>query len=361
MALVSDGVQMIVTAVLAAWLLLSHFIHAGSVAGADLLLVFWTLKLPAIGGRIAGLAHQYPAQRNALLRLMEPLSAPEEPEASSAPQARPAASARAASIGIRAGSVVAAGHPILREVDLAITPGEHVAIVGVSGAGKSSLLGVLLGWHRLASGALTIDGHAADMQAIERLRRETAWVDPAIQVWNRSFLDNLNYAAVDDRYPRIGPVMQAAHLRGIVEKMPAGLQTLLGEGGSMLSGGEAQRVRLGRAMMMSDVRLALLDEPFRGLDREQRHLLLRDTRMWWKDTTLLCVTHDVAETLSFDRVLVIEDGRIVEDGAPSKLAANASRYSALLDAEEAVREQLWHDARWRRVRVQDGRVSEQAA
>jgi ATP-binding cassette subfamily B protein len=233
-----------------------------------------------------------------------------------------------------------------------------VAIVGKSGAGKSTLVGLMLGWHRLAAGTLQVDGQRFTGADLEALRRHTAWVDPGIQVWNRSFMDNLGYATEDDGLARMGNIVDAANLRGVLQKLPQGLQTHLGEGGSLLSGGEGQRVRLARAFLQTHVRLALLDEPFRGMDRGQRSRLLADARQWWKEVTLLCVTHDVSETLGFNRVLVIEDGRIIEDGVPAELAASSSRYRELLDTETLVREQLWRGKQWRRLQMRAGRLDD---
>ena len=126
-----------------------------------------------------------------------------------------------------------------------------------------------------------------------------------------------------------------------------------------MSGGEGQRVRLGRAMLRPQIRLAILDEPFRGLDRERRRKLLERARELWDKVTLLCITHDVGETQAFDRVLVIEGGQIVEDGTPTELAAqSSSRYQAMLKSEEAVREGLWSSADWRRLWLKDGRLVE---
>jgi ATP-binding cassette subfamily B protein len=252
--------------------------------------------------------------------------------------------------------VRAAGHTILDAINLRIRPGEHVAIVGLSGAGKSTLLGLLLGWHRLGEGHIAVDGRVLGGAGQEALRRDTAWVDPAIQVWNRPLLDNLRYSSRDDALARIGDAIDAAHLRQVLQKLPQGLQTWLGEAGALLSGGEGQRVRLARALVQPGVRLALLDEPFRGLDREQRSRLLGDARHWWRGATMLCVTHDVGETLGFERVLVIEDGRIIEDGVPGRLAQTPSRYRELLGAEHRVRDELWNGDYWRRLTMQDGRL-----
>jgi len=115
-------------------------------------------------------------------------------------------------------------------------------------------------------------------------------------------------------------------------------------------------VRLGRALAQTQVRLVLLDEPFRGLDRGQRRKLLDEARGWWKEATLLCVTHDVGETLAFDRVLVVDGGRVMEDGVPAELAARTSRYAELLSAETMVRNDMWQGRAWRRVRMDNGRI-----
>jgi ATP-binding cassette subfamily B protein len=154
-------------------------------------------------------------------------------------------------------------------------------------------------------------------------------------------------------------VIAAAVLREVLEKLPQGLQTPLGEGGALVSGGEGQRVRLGRALCRSDARLVILDEPFRGLDREQRRELLARARQWWSKATLLCITHDIGETRTFNRVLVVEDGRIVEDGVPTDLAEKpASRYRTMMEAEEAVRQGLWSSTTWRRLWLDSGRLRE---
>jgi ATP-binding cassette subfamily B protein len=352
--------QAIVATGLVGAVLVSHFLAAGRVTGSDLLLVYWTLKIPALGARIAGTAHQYPAQRNILSRLLEPLSAPEDLELTDDERLEIAKRGSEPQAGVALefhdGSVLAAGHTILQSVDLSIAPGEHIAIVGMSGAGKSSLLGVLLGWHRLATGHLLIDGKRARARDIEAMRHETAWIDPAIQIWNRSLLDNLTYATDDDAALNVGDVIAAARLRGVTQKLPQGLQTYLGEGGGLLSGGEGQRVRLARALLSPKTRLALLDEPFRGMDRTQRRALLAEARRWWASLTLLCVTHDVAETIEFDRVLVVEDGRIIEDGNPRELAAAPSRYRDLLDAEATVNDSMWQGDFWRRLTLADGRL-----
>jgi ATP-binding cassette subfamily B protein len=205
-----------------------------------------------------------------------------------------------------------------------------------------------------------VDGVPLDGEALERLRRETAWVDPSVHLWNRSLLENLRYGATSDETPTaIGAAVDAADLREVLQRLPDGLQTSLGEGGGLVSGGEGQRVRLGRALQRDTPRLVVLDEPFRGLERERRRALLDRSRRCWRTATLLCITHDVSETLSFDRVIVVDQGRIVEDGRPAALAARPdSRYRAMLDAEGMIREGLWNGDGWRALRLERGAVSE---
>jgi ATP-binding cassette subfamily B protein len=256
-------------------------------------------------------------------------------------------------------SVRAGGHTILTDLNLALAPGGHVAIVGPSGAGKSSLVGLLLGWHRPAIGRVLVEGRPLDDQHLAWVRQVTAWVDPAIQLWNRPLLDNLCYGVADAPASLATLALEQADLRGVLDRLPDGLQTPLGEGGGLMSGGEGQRVRLGRALARRDVRLVILDEPFRGLDRAQRHTLLQRARQVWSTATLLCITHDVGSTQAFDRVLVVEEGQVIEDGAPASLASRPeTRYRALLDAEAAVHEGLWSNDLWRRLHLVDGRVYE---
>jgi ATP-binding cassette subfamily B protein len=310
-----------------------------------------------LGEEIAMLLRQYPMQRNVTLRLLEPLGAPED----SLPAGKafhPDPASGGVAIALDGVTVRAAGQTILREVDLRIEAGTQVAIVGASGAGKSSLVGLLLGWHRPAEGRLLVDGEPLDPSRLEQLRLETAWVDPMVRLWNRTLLNNVEYGNAADSRNGLGAVLDAADLHGVLQRLPDGLQTLLGEGGGLVSGGEGQRVRFGRALARPRPRLVILDEPFRGLDREKRRELLQRARLHWQGATLLCITHDVGETLGFDRVVVLDSGRIVADGSPRALAEDsASPYHVLLDAEQAVRTGLWSSASWKRLRLEAGKVT----
>jgi len=345
-----EALQMLIGFSLAGWIIFST--TDSGVGGATLLLVYWVLNLPALGYELSLYAREYPAHRSTLLRLLEPLGAQEDESAAASVSKRPQEAVEIAAANL---SVNVAGHQVLEDINLRVEPGSHVAIVGPSGAGKSTLVGLLLGWHRPSEGTLLIDGHSVSAIDLETLRTETAWVDPSVRLWNRSLLENLQYGS--ESTTPVGSVLDAAGLLPVVAKLPDGLATPLGEGGGLLSAGEAQRVRLARAMLKPSPRLVLLDEPFMGLERDRRRAMLTDIRQRWAGSTLLYVTHDISEARSFERVIVVERGRIVEEGDPRLLTLMASsRYRRLLQAQEAVQARLNQGSEWRRVRVQDGQV-----
>jgi ABC-type bacteriocin/lantibiotic exporter with double-glycine peptidase domain len=364
-ALGAEAAQTLVGFGLGAWLLADFFARGGALdAGAGLLAVYWTLSLPMLGYELALFVQQVPAQRSLTLRLVEPLGAPEEHEDGetarvSAAMAAAGGEGDAVAIQMNDVHVVAGGHQILAVDTLTIAPGEHVAIVGVSGAGKSSLIGLLLGWHRPASGSVKVDGRPLGPSELAALRERTVWVDPTVYLWNRSLADNLGFG-LPPPPPDVAPAIEEADLADVAGRLATsagGADTPLGEAGGLLSGGEGQRVRFGRGVLRRRPALVILDEPFRGLAREQRAALLARARRRWSDATLLCVTHDIGETERFARVLVVADGKIEEDGAPEVLRRRTgSRYAKLLEAEQRVRTTSWAAAAWRRLRLDGGRL-----
>jgi ABC-type bacteriocin/lantibiotic exporter with double-glycine peptidase domain len=357
-----EGVLMVVSYALVV-LLVYSYLETSERASLVLLVVFWALRFPILGQRLLVLTRSFPSAMNRVRRLLdiigeiEPSEAPNDEDAKRA--AGVATAARGVAFSMERVRVKGGGHIILDKVALNIAAGEHVALVGVSGAGKSTLVGLLLGWLRPARGEIRVDGEPLDQLAIERLRRTTAWVDPAISIWNQSLLDNLRYGNDFAHGWSLDAILKGAEMLDILEALPAGLQTSLGEGGGLVSGGQGQRVRLARAMLRSDVRLVILDEPFRGLDRERRARLLAESRRLWANVTLLCVTHDVAQTQAFDRILVVEGGRIIENGPPKELLAKEnSRYAELLRADQDNHKLLWASGTWRHWWLSEGRLVE---
>jgi ABC-type multidrug transport system fused ATPase/permease subunit len=365
----AEAIQMTLVTALVIGLVMQHAQTVDDPAGL-LLLVYWAVSVPLLGREWAHLIWSLPAQRNTLLRFLEPLGAPEEatlPAADAAAPANPELSPLVprAKLGMAIefcrASVAVGGHGVLDDINLGIQPGEHVAIVGASGAGKSSLLGLLLGWYECHSGNVQVDGVALDASERARLRRETAWIDPQVHLFGDSLFDNVCYGNGDVGVARaqVGSALRQTGLEPVLAHLPEGLQTRLGDSGSFLSGGQGQAVRAARAIARADVRLALLDEAARGLDKPARQQLMRNVRQHFSGVTMLCVSHDIAETRQFDRVVVMDQGRVLECGAPAELAGDtSSRYWHLLDQEQAVAQRLWAHPAWRRLVLRDGHLHE---
>jgi len=329
-------------------------------AASRLLFVFWATGILLAAERLTLVALRWPLLRVLALRLAEPLGAAAEPaaawpgaaalgtaESGTALEAPPD---KATAIALEDVTVLAAGRPVLREVTVRVAPGEHVALVGASGSGKSSLLALVLGLTEPSAGAVRVDGSMLDPSGAARLWAGTAWVSPEVRLWNAPFGVNVGTGEP------AAAALAGAELDTVAARLGA---ANLGDDGGGLSGGEGQRARLARALARDGVRLAVLDEALRGLDRAQRSRLLQVARGRWRDATLLCATHDLADAAGFDRVLVLDRGRVVEDGHPRELAATpGSRFAALLEAERALRADLDAGTGWRRIRMDAGRLLE---
>ena len=352
-----EGLQLLGGLTLAAWIVLD-FIGRGGSPGAVLLVVYWALSLPTLGREIANQLRVVPAFRNVVRRVAEILNAPEEPARplNTEEQTAGGVTIELLEVGVRAG-----GKVVLDDVNLHIASGEHVAVVGRSGAGKSTLAGLLLGWSEVSQGGVIVDGNILDASTAVALRARTAWVDPAVQIWNRSLLEDIRYSQPGMSIWDLGPVVAQADLVDVLDRLPGGFQATLGEGGGLTSGGEGQRVRFARALLRKDARLVILDEPFRGLDRTRRRALLERAREIWRGATVICITHDIEDTLGFERVVVLHEGTVVEDGDPKTLSlAPGSTYRGLLQAEREVRTGLASGVEWRRWRMEHGAIVEDA-
>jgi ABC-type transport system involved in cytochrome bd biosynthesis fused ATPase/permease subunit len=275
--------------------------------------------------------------RSVIARLLDALNAPlVDP-----PPTTPVASAAGgAALDLRGVDVMLGGVQVLGGLDLNLVAGEHVAVVGASGAGKSTLVALLGGWLMPASGAIAVDGSPLEGESLARLRAATAWSDPTARLRDATAVEN----ADEGRSPeapaaaeRLAAVGLAADLLG---------RQRVGEAGARLSGSEAQRLRLARALGRPDARLVLLDEALRGLPEDERRTLLKRMREVWGSATLVHVTHDPVEALDFDRVLVVADGGIAEDGDPRDLAERPGSFQALLDAQQGIRRRLDDRDRW---------------
>jgi len=367
--------------------LVFHFMRHGDKPSDMLLLAYWALTIPVLAEQLSLLMRQYPMVRNMGLRFCEPLNtaarardlrsedlaarlpgteAPEmnherpgsPPEGDPLPGAsgdsqQPGRGKVATKISFRAVAVHGSGVILLENVDLDVSAGEHLAIVGPSGAGKSCLVGLLLGWYEASGGEIRIDDRPLTADELRRLRADTAWVDPSVQLWNRSLLENILYGSRrTDASHGVSQALQYAGIHDTLHRLDDGMQSTLGENGRLLSGGEGQRTRLARALMPEDPGLVILDEALRGLEEDQRQRLLADLRSFWKDSTLLYVTHRLPEAFQFDRVVVVDNGTVVEDGDPHHLKdLHGSRFSELVNSHHCVVDEMWASQNWRSLHI----------
>ncbi|MCL9642050.1 cysteine/glutathione ABC transporter ATP-binding protein/permease CydC [Rahnella victoriana] len=217
--------------------------------------------------------------------------------------------------------------PVLKNITLDVRAGEHIALLGQTGCGKSTLLQLLTrGWD-ITSGTLDINDHAIGDYDEATLRKMITVVSQRAHVFNTTLRENLRMAAPHCTDEQIADVLRQVDLDVLLEN--EGLNAWLGEGGRQLSGGEQRRIGLARALL-HDAPLWLLDEPTEGLDAETEQHILALLHKHCQNKTLLLVTHRLHGLETFDRICVMEEGQIVEQGDHASLIAAQGRYARFL-------------------------------
>ena len=224
--------------------------------------------------------------------------------------------------------------PVLRDLDLTLVPGERVALVGGSGAGKSTLLALLMRLADPTAGRVTVGGVDLRDGDAAAWRRRVAWVSQRPRLVAGTVADNVRMGDPDAPDARVWAALRDANAEDLVRGLPAGLDTAVGEGGAELSAGERQRIALARAFLR-DAPVVLLDEPTASLDPEGAALVGDAIARLSEGRTVVMAVHRLALALSADRVVVLEEGRIVERGSPADLTAGAGAFRAQLDAAGA--------------------------
>jgi ATP-binding cassette subfamily B protein len=225
--------------------------------------------------------------------------------------------------------------PALADVSLRIRAGERVALVGPSGAGKSTLGDLILRLCDPSVGAVRLDGRDLRELAQVELRRKIGVVTQEAFLFEDTIEANIRYGTPSASCEEVRAAAQAAHADAFIRRLPRGYETRVGRGGVALSGGERQRIAIARTLL-KDPALVILDEPTSALDVEGELLVLRAVERLARGRTTILVAHRLGATLRVDRVVVLEGGRLVEEGPPAVLLQRGGAYARMM--------RLWREA-----------------
>ncbi|MBA3747783.1 MAG: ABC transporter ATP-binding protein [Solirubrobacterales bacterium] len=229
------------------------------------------------------------------------------------------------------------GRPVLRDVSFRTGPGQVVALVGPSGAGKSSTLGLLLRLYDPADGRVRIDGWDVRDVTISSLRAQFAVVLQGSVLFGVSVRENIAYGCADVSAEQIESAARLANAHEFIASLPDGYETILGERGATLSGGQCQRLAIARAAVR-DAPITLLDEPTTGLDEENQRAVNEALRRLTHGRTTIIVAHDLSTIEHADQILYLDAGEIVERGTHAELMALDGAYAAVHRLQSAGRQ-----------------------
>lgn len=217
----------------------------------------------------------------------------------------------------------------IKGVTLSVRPGEHVALVGLSGSGKSSMVNLVPRFWSVTSGAVTVDGVNVEDCTLASLRNHIAVVSQNVILFDTTIRENIAYGMPEVSEAVIEKVVGAAALKEVVAALPQGLDTPVGEAGGLLSGGQKQRISIARALL-KDAPILILDEATSALDSESENQIKEALETLMKGRTCLTVAHRLSTIDRADRIVVMQDGVIVEEGAPTELMAKGGAYARMV-------------------------------
>ncbi|HEU5159009.1 MAG TPA: ABC transporter ATP-binding protein [Streptosporangiaceae bacterium] len=245
------------------------------------------------------------------------------------PGAVPAPAFTAAGLSVRDVSFgYAPRTPVLKNVSLTLRPGEKVCLVGPSGAGKSTLLSLLVRLYDPGSGLIELDGVDLRHITLTSLRERIGLVPQDPWILDGTIADNIAFGRPTAARDEVVAAARLALVDGFVRRQPDGYDTVVGEGGVMLSGGQRRRIAIARALLRGSV-LLLLDEPTSGLDAAAERAVLESIQRACAGRGLLMISHRLHLTAQADRVVVMEAGRVVEEGAPGELLERGGAFARL--------------------------------
>jgi subfamily B ATP-binding cassette protein MsbA len=212
---------------------------------------------------------------------------------------------------------------VLRDIDLVVKPGEVAALVGPSGAGKTTLVNLLPRFYDPTAGRITIDGHDIRHVQVRTLREQIGIVPQETALFSGSVHDNIRYGKLDATQEEIEAAARAANAHDFIMALAQGYDTLVGERGVKLSGGQRQRVAIARAILKNP-RILILDEATSSLDTESEQAVQEALERLMRDRTTFVIAHRLSTIVNADRIVVLADGKIVEQGDHATLLARES-------------------------------------
>ncbi|MCA9514755.1 MAG: ATP-binding cassette domain-containing protein [Myxococcales bacterium] len=258
----------------------------------------------------------------------------EVPTIRDAPDARPLASPRGELVfdGVGFAYPARPDVPVLDDVSFRVDPGETVALVGRSGAGKSTIAALTLRFWDPAAGAVRVDGHDLRALEIESLRGAIATVAQDPVLFSGSVRENIAYGRPDATDEEVRAAARDAHIAAFVETLPDGYETMVGERGVKLSGGQRQRVAIARAIL-ADPRILILDEATSHLDTENEALVHQALERLMAGRTTIVIAHRLSTVKAAHRIVVMDRGRVVEEGTHDGLIARDGLYARLAKSQ----------------------------
>jgi ABC-type multidrug transport system fused ATPase/permease subunit len=217
----------------------------------------------------------------------------------------------------------------LRNVNLLIQPGERIAIVGPTGAGKSTLASLVPRFYDPSEGRVVIDGRDVRDYTLDSLRDRVSLVFQEPVLFATTVAENVAYGKPGAAMDEIVQAVTLAGLHPVVASLRDGYDTVIGERGATLSGGQRQCVAIARAVI-KDAPIVILDEPLAGLDSRSVDLVLRALRLLMEGRTVIMISHHLSCLRDMDRIVVLDDGRVVEEGTYQTLAARAGLFAELV-------------------------------
>ncbi|GJE28239.1 ABC transporter ATP-binding protein [Methylobacterium organophilum] len=224
------------------------------------------------------------------------------------------------------------GRTVFSDFNLVIPPGQTVGLVGKSGGGKSTLFSLIQRFYEVQGGRILINGRDITRVTQESLREAITVVPQDVSMFHRSLRENIRYGRPDATDEEVWQAAEAAHCTDFIKALPEGFDTIVGDRGVKLSGGQRQRIAIARAIL-KDSPILLLDEATSALDAESEEAIRAALANLMKGRTVIAIAHRLSTLKDFDRIVVLEGGRIAQDGSPEKLTHLDGFYRELMKKE----------------------------